>query len=326
MGSNRTFDEDSIMRIIRPITITPALLTSSDIAETDEAEYSNATNYTAAQLVMVTGTGGGAATATHKIYKALAASGPATAVKDPTDQDNNADTWLEVSATNRWKMFDNRIGDQSVNATAITIEITLAEIANAAALFNLDAATLDVVVTSAADGEVYNETVDLADLTLITDFYSWFFEPIARVSEYVIFNLPNYNDATIAITLSVPSGSAGVGEIIVGRQRGLGYSVYGTSVSFLDYSTVETDIFGITYIQQRSFADRVNFDIRLPTNQIAGFKRTLAGFRATPIVWSAVDGSGDTFGALVFGIAKDPDVVISTPSISDCTVHIEGLS
>lgn len=315
------------MRIIRPVDITPAsgILTTSNIAETDEAEYSNGTNYVVDDLVMVTGTGGGAATATHKIYKALIANGPATTVVDPTDQVSNSATWLEVSATNRYKMFDQRIGDQSTNATTITIKLTFAEIVNALAIFNVDAAEMDVVATSTAEGEVHNQNYDLSDLTLITDFYSWFFEPIARLSEYAIFDLPNYDDLVIDIILTVPSGSASVGEIVVGRQREMGYAVYGTSVSFVDYSTIETDTFGISYILERAFADLVDFDLRIPSYQVAGFKRTLSGFRATPIVYSATE-SGDHYGTLVYGLAKDPEVVIESTNISFCTLQVQGLT
>ena len=55
------------MKLIRPEAVTDSVLQSSTVAETDEAEWASGTTYALNDLVMVTGTGGGAATATHKI-------------------------------------------------------------------------------------------------------------------------------------------------------------------------------------------------------------------------------------------------------------------
>lgn len=60
------------MIIIRPTPIEFADITSSNLAES-AAEYSSAVSgvYSIGDLVKVTGTGGGAATATHRVYKCL---------------------------------------------------------------------------------------------------------------------------------------------------------------------------------------------------------------------------------------------------------------
>lgn len=111
------------MKIIRPVTITDSVFRSSNIPEADQAEWVSSTTYHVDDLVMVTTTANGAATATHKIYK----SAHSNAGNDPTiDTGTN---WTEVSSTNRWKMFDTVVQDQTVADTGtstITFAVTVA--------------------------------------------------------------------------------------------------------------------------------------------------------------------------------------------------------
>lgn len=60
------------MKIIKPITIEAADITSNNLTES-ASEYSSSygSTYDVDDLVKVTGTGGGAATATHRVYKCL---------------------------------------------------------------------------------------------------------------------------------------------------------------------------------------------------------------------------------------------------------------
>ena len=102
------------MRIIRPIAISDAMLTSSTIPETDgtAGEWAVGTPYTDGQTVRVTTTG------VHKIYECLTnvtgGSSPEVDVLAAVPK------WLEVSATNRWKMFDAVIGTQSIATLSTT--------------------------------------------------------------------------------------------------------------------------------------------------------------------------------------------------------------
>ena len=91
------------MKVIKPIVITDAILSSSDIVENDATEWTSGGSFALGATCMVTTTANGAGAATHKIYESLTSSNSGN---DPTDQVNNADKWLEISATNRWKMFD----------------------------------------------------------------------------------------------------------------------------------------------------------------------------------------------------------------------------
>ena len=83
------------MKLIQPTTVTDSKLTSSNVTENDYAAWSNSTTYTVGQKVIVI--------ATHKIYECLINN------KNKYPPDYTSGTlpeWLDLGATNKWKMFD----------------------------------------------------------------------------------------------------------------------------------------------------------------------------------------------------------------------------
>ena len=298
------------MKIIVPEIIADASLTSSNVPETDHAAWLVGTTYNLADRVIVI--------ATHRIYESVIGSNLGN---DPTTDDGT--NWLDVSATNRWKAFDEIIADQVVNASTIEYEFDTTGIINAVSLFGLDAETAQVIATSAVDGEVYNETVALTDNSAINNWYEYFFEPIIRRSRHVFADLPQYLDTTIDVIIGVSSGSASVGQVVIGQQRGIGGTEFGTTVGIRDYSTKENNIFGDPVIVERRYSDIVDYDVAVKSTGIDALRTLLAGFRASPVVWIGDDIAD--YGVLIYGYYKDFDVVLSSPSISRASIQVEGL-
>lgn len=300
------------MKIIRPVTVTNSVLTDSNVTEDDYSEWDAATTYADGDNVIVIGT-------THKVYESLVGS---NLNNDPTTDDGT--NWLEVSATNRWKAFDTVLNDQVTNTTSITYELTPASLTNSIAFFNLDAVDLNVTVTDPTDGEVYNEDYSLINNDAVEGWWGYFFEPIVRKSELVIFDLPNYTSAVIDVTISVASGdTAKVGQIVFGNQKTLGLTGYGTTIGIQDYSRKDTDSFGNATITERRFAQTVDYDVRVLTSSVRDVQKTLSDFRATPLVYSGTDDG--TYGDLVYGYYRNFGINISTPSYSDASIEVEGL-
>lgn len=298
------------MKIIRPVTITDSILQSSNVPENDYAAWAAGTTYADGDRVIVV--------AVHKIYESLI---NANTGNDPTTDDGTK--WLEVSATNRWKAFDNVLGEQVVRTGSITYELEPSALVNAIAFFNLEAATINVTITDPTDGEVYNEDYSLVDNSAINNWYAYFFEPIIRRSEYIAFDLPNYATATIDIDIDNGISDAKVGQIVIGTQKALGVTTYGTSVGIQDYSRKERDVFGNAEILERRFSQTVDYDIQLATASVRDVQKTLATYRATPLVYCGTeDGS---YGDLVFGYYRNFGINISGPAISDATIEVEGL-
>jgi len=299
------------MKLIRPITVTDAVLQSSNVAEDDHPEWDSATTYNVGDRVIVI--------STHRIYESLL---DGNVDNDPTTDDGT--NWLNIGATNRFRAFDQTITDQVTNTTSITYSFDPQSLVNAIACFNLDAVEAQVVLTDPEEGVVYDETVSLLDNGAVSDLYTYFFEPIVRKPDFVLFDLPNYLSVAIDINISVEAGeTAKVGQIVFGNQSILGITTYGTSVSIQDYSTKDTDDFGNVTLTKRRFAQLVDYDVKVQTSAVRNVQKVLAGFRTTPIVYSGTDGG--IYGDLVYGYYRNFGINISSPSFSDATIEVEGL-
>ena len=77
------------MKLIRPTTLTDAMLSSSTAPENDYAAWGSGTAYAVGARVILT--------STHRRYEALAASTGVNPASDPTK-------WLDIGPTNRWAL------------------------------------------------------------------------------------------------------------------------------------------------------------------------------------------------------------------------------
>jgi len=303
------------MKIIRPVTIDDTIFQSSDVPEADQAEWVSGTTYHVGDLVMVTTTANGAATATHKIYSSVHSN----AGNDPTVDDGTS--WTEVSSTNRWKMFDAVVQDQTVKATSINTVLQSPSVVNSLALLNVEGTTVVITMTDSVEGVVYNETFNLTSYSGIQDWYAYFFEPIVRKNQLALTDLPPYANASISVTVNA-GADAKVGALVIGQFANLGLSQHGASLSIIDYSTKNTDSQGRITITDGPYADKMEVDVVLDTSQIGQANTTLSSLRTTPAVWIAEDNNDDL---VIYGYYREFDIILSNPTISRLSLEIEGL-
>lgn len=300
------------MKLIAPLAITDARLSSSDVPENDHPEYAPATTYADGDKVIVTDPG------VHRIYESL--QGGNQGNYPPDEDDAEPPTWwLNLGATNRWKMFDGGTGTATTQATSLTVELLPGSVVDAIALFGLAATSVNVTVTDPTDGEVYNKTVALTDNSAIDDYYDWFFAPIETRENLALLDLPPYGTATIAVT--VTGATARCALLVIGKRRDLGLTLFGSSLGIVDYSRKDTDEFGNFMITERRYGYRPQFDVWVDTPKVGMLLRTLAGYRATPVVWVGSARDED----LVYGYYRDFTIVRSSAVRSDCTIDVEGL-
>ncbi len=301
------------MKIVRPITINDAALISSNIVENDYAAYSAGTTYALGDRVIYVGTD------THWIIESLQAGNIG---HTPTGL--TTDTWwLKVSNTNKWKMFDQVVGTQSTRAANITTSIkSVSERVDSVALFNMDCATVTVTVTDAVDGLVYNQTLNTASASGITDWYAYFFEPITRIADYVFTELPPYLGATITVSFDDATATAKCGVLALGLSRNIGGTQYGALTGIQDYSIKQRDSFGNYSILERAYNKRAVFQIMVENTLIDELETILSGYRATPVIYV---GSDDYASTMVYGFYKDFNTVISYPNNSILSIELEGL-
>jgi hypothetical protein len=305
------------MQLIKPVTVTDSILTATNITENDYAVWNSGTSYVVGDRVI--------STVTHRIYEALINN---TNV-DPTGTATDPATWLDIGATNRWKAFDQKISDPVTNLNLI--EYTLSDPSSnvtAVALFGLSGISANVTVTDTTvggDGEVYNQTISLLDNRNIVDWYTYFFEEQPQREEAQFLNIPPYLGSDVEITITSATGdTTELGQIVIGLLSDLGATTYGTSISIEDYSRKEVDAFGNFIVVERDFAKLADFDIQFETKNARKIQRTLAGYRAIPIVYL---GSEDTsYGTTVYGFYRRFDLTLEGPSLSFGAIEVEGLT
>ena len=302
------------MKIVRPISILDAHLTSSSVAENDYAAWSAGTTYALGDTRIYV------VADTHWIVESLQNSNTG---HTPTGLDSDT-WWLKIGATNRWKMFDGVIQSQTSAADEIAVTLVSAtERVDSVALFNIDCASAHVTVTDATDGLVYDETVSMVSASGITDWYAYFFEPITRISDYVFTELPPYLNADIDVTLTATGGTALCGACVIGLSRDIGSTQVGAQVGIQDYSIKQQDAYGNYSILERAYNKRAVFQVKVENTLIDEMQTILAGYRATPVVYVGTDEYAST---MIYGFYKDFSTVIEYQDVSILSIELEGLT
>lgn len=255
-----------------------------------------------------------------KIYEAL------TTTTDRPDNGVKANpaTWADMGYINPLRMFDGSVGSQTTadGALEVSIKPTGGQV-NAFALFNLEGANARVTMTD-PDGNQYYDSGEIAllDESTINNWWAFFFEPYIHLPDQAITDVPPYVDGTINITVDALGSQAAIGELVIGSLVDLGRTIYGSSVGIEDYSRKETDQFGNFDVVERGYSNSAEYDIHLEPFRTPGIKNLLARYRAAPAVYI---GSPDRPATVVYGYYRDFSIVLSSYSIDECTIEVEGL-
>jgi hypothetical protein len=299
------------VKLIRPTTITVAMLVASSVSEDDYAEYNAGTTYTLDQYTI--------STTTHRIYKSLQNSNTGHALSDTA-------WWQDVGATNRWKMFDGGVSVQTQDPDVITAVLTPGRI-DSVALLNIDAASYQVTLTANAESPteiVYDTGVVATALeSNISDWYQYFFEPTSeRKTDITLTDLPQYVNGILTVTLLSATATVSIGELVVGTYRELGDLQWGARVGIIDYSVKETDAFGNASVVERAYSKRLSGEVFVENVSVDATVLTLARYRSTAVVWI---GTTQFTSTIIFGFFRSFEVVIATPMGSFCNLEIEGI-
>lgn len=294
------------MNIIPPITITDAMLHYSNITEPSSAEsalagyagaWNSGTTYGLNAIVYTT---------THKLYKSLQAGN----VGQTPGAVGASTWWLDYGSTERWCVFDAKVGSQATRAASLTYEIDPGPF-DSIALLNIEAESITVTVEDigGAGGTItWNETT-LADGLFTSDVVKTNF-------------LSTFANPHVTVLISYAAGTAKIGEIVIGLKESLGSTQYNPAISIIDYSIKEVDTFGNYSVLERAYSKRLTCQTTILNTDLDETYNTLANYRARPVVWV---GSEDYASMIVYGFYKDFSIEISYPTVSICSLEVEGL-
>lgn len=299
------------LTVVRPTEITPAMLVSTNVPETDYAEWASGTTYAAGDRVILA--------AQHKVYQSIAAGNVGN---DPTT--TLGTKWQEVGPTNRWKAFDDSVSRQTANASLISYRLQPGAAVTYVGAVNLTGATsMRVRVVDPTYGTVYDKTVNLSALPVDAGWWAWFFGERRQPTQALFNDLPSFPGADVLVDITGSSALA-VGVILLGQAREFAMGVKaGARVGINDYSRKERNEYGDVVVVERAFARRANFSMLLQSQEVDAFNDFLATVRAVPCLWIASTRFEST---TVFGFYKSFDILLSYYDFADAELELEGLT
>lgn len=254
------------MKVVPPIAVTTANMTSN-VAVMDFEAYSPTKGY----LV------GDSVTINNNNWEALIAN---TGKNPETDKSSPA-VWLNKGPTNRWKMFNKRVGTTwtlgtyTSNPESIDVTITPAVRINSFGLVGVRASSVRVVMTVPGTADpVYDKTFAMSTKSG-GSWYRYYFGAFSTKDNVAQFDLPPFNNATVRFIVSAPGSTARVGMLVIGMSRDIGWARFGSGVSIESYSTIKEDDFGGVTITPKGKRRVVDYDIGMYANQISTALRVL---------------------------------------------------
>ena len=301
------------MRVIPPLAIIPALLTSSTCAEphASETAYNAATTYALDAVVVVA--------ADHRTYQSLQAGNVGhTPSSSPT-------WWLDIGPTNRWKMFDLLRNTQTEQASPLTVVITPGVRCNSLALLGLVGDSVAVTVTSGGL-TVYTHTQDL-NTREVLDWYDYFFEPFSTMPSLVLFDLPPYTNAIITVTITRAVGNVSCGSLVLGSYVYIGGTQYNAESDALNFSTVERNTFGDTLLIPRRTVPKTNQTVVCKKSRVNKVRDLRDALNAVAAVWSGLDDITDGYAEalLILGYYRRFSINVAHPDDAIITLELEEI-
>lgn len=296
------------MKIVSPFEMTDAVLVSSTVPEDDAATWAVGSTYaTGAQVLRL-----------HHIYESLADGNIGNA------PESSPTLWLDTGASNRWAAFDNKVGTATIGTASISWTFEPGRIVGAIALLELVGRTVQVTMTDATEGVVYDQTVTLVAPISEPSVYAYCFEPIKQQAVAVFTGFPLFGSASVTVTITATEGGAvECGVLSIGDWYDFADApAYGASLGIDDYSRKDTDDWGNTVLTERAYAKRANWNVLVERNRLDKLTFLLASLRAKPCVYI---GSVQHASTVLYGYPQTWETVISYPQYIDLSIELQGL-
>ena len=273
-------EADDLCSILAPITITAAMITSTNVTPEDPNPVWGSNNYAIGDRVYKA--------ATHRVYEAaqVMTSGAPKDPALPANQFNAAGEitfWIEVGPTNLYAMFDGLVSTKTRRATNITITLKPGYF-NGFALFGLEAEHIVVTVKDAPGGTVIYSIDEALEGSAPADYYEYFFDRFKPLRQFIATGIDPYNNAEITLTLTSSSSEVAVGMFALGDLRPVGVPLSGVSVEPIDYSSVITNEFGETEVRKRNNATGMAISAKMDIEDANTVLDTIKEVLGTPVV------------------------------------------
>lgn len=304
--------------VIKPLTITEAMVTSHSVAES-EAAYNAGTTYALDDIVRYDD----ATTFGHDQFSSLQAGNQGnTPVKWP----ETSVYWYDEGKTNRWQMFDLTTNAQTSDTSPITLTIEPGQPITGIGLDRLECDTVQIQISDGSS-TVYDTTIK-TNVRDVTGFYSFFTAKHRYRRAITAFDLPGLvENPEITLTLTNDTGNAKCGGLVIGEAVELGLSQSGGSTQRINsYSLFERDSIDANRVrlQDRGSFREVTAQVFVRTGKLNLLSNLLTELDSTPTFWAASNDISyawyDTF--IVRGVLKSPIEIPTRKDTKDTFINL----
>lgn len=303
------------MKVVPPLTITDAILTSSTASEPSAGEtaWSSATAYNLLDRVILA--------ATHRVYECIQAHTNKNPATDPAaDQ-----YWLDAGPTNKWAMFDLLRNTGTVGASPLTVVLTPGTRVDSIGVFGLVADRITITVDSGAT-EVYRYELDLRTRETLT-WYDYFFDEFDIKQAVARFDLPPLTAGVITVEIERDSGNVVCGGVIVGRNVDLGRTIHGAQNDADNFSKIVRDDDGVATLTPKRSVPKNNVTTRIKKAAVNKALKVRVDLNAVPAMWSGLDdaSSGYFEPLLILGVYKGFTITMDQPEDALIALELEEI-
>ena len=287
------------MKLLNPINIT---LTTTNVAETDYAQWAVGTTYALGDRVIVL--------SEHNVYESLASSNTGNTPSTTPDK------WALVGKTNAYKCIDDKTSTQTINNTSIVMTFPTLK-STSIALLNVECVSIKVEVLEGATVIFEEERSGFSRDTI--GWYSYFFGDFTFQNFFLFEHLYNPT-ATYRITLTGDVCKLGV--MVIGSIFEIGDTISNSSLGFVDYSKKDIDIWGETYLKEGVYRDYFRGEIGINKGKLEIVKKVLRDRRGKLSLFIP----STVYDLTIYGYAQEPELIWSEFDRCICSFDIQGVS
>lgn len=303
------------MIVIPPITITPAMLTSSTVPYPDSSRGETA--WTIASYAV-----DAERVSNQRIYTCVQAHSGRTS---PPESDGAY--WKEKCFANRYAMFDTLRTTKTVAASPLTVVITPGQRIDAIALLGCAAYAAQISEQQGAT-TIYDKTLNMVERET-KSWYEYFFRKFSLRENDIRFDLPPVSNGVVTVTFTNPTGTVEVGGLVMGMQEYLGVLEFSPVNDATNYSKIERSaIDGTATILQRRNVPQTSQTIIVDRADVNRVRRLRDSLNAVPAVYCGLDeDSSHPYyqSVLIYGIYRRMPINLANPAHARINLELEEL-
>lgn len=344
-------------KMIRPVTITDAMVTANNIPNSIAATYSAGTTYAAGDLVGLAPVYGEG----QLVYRSLASGNIGHAL--PVPPATSTAYWSYVATvypayasgstcaeggvvTSGTMLYESLVAGNTGNALTDREKWLPLGSTNSwrafDATYGSQAELQEEIVIVLSPGTLVNcmflGNIDAATVTVeqsvsgfsetrsvmkrtVNSWYSFYYEGFTRVTD-AVFVIPPYADSELTITISNPGQLAKCGIISVGKSIVLGTTQWGAEAGGLSFSGTTTDCFGNTTFLRRAVVKKLNISVYVLFEFADEVARLLNEYTDVPMVFI---GSTELALTMIYGFLGSWSLQLEAGDTM-ASIEIKGLT